>query len=51
MQIFLLRSILRRLNPLSISAWQVNNEISLHVSVQSKVTFIQFDNVNVACIV
>ncbi|TMS17841.1 hypothetical protein E3U43_001910 [Larimichthys crocea] len=26
-----------RLNPLSISAWQVNNEISLHVSVQSKV--------------
>ncbi|XP_051275692.1 adenosine deaminase domain-containing protein 1 isoform X3 [Dicentrarchus labrax] len=26
-----------RLNPLSISAWQVNNEISLHLSVEGKV--------------
>ncbi|XP_041845266.1 adenosine deaminase domain-containing protein 1 [Melanotaenia boesemani] len=26
-----------RLNPLSISAWHVNNEISLHVSVEGKV--------------
>ncbi|KAF3838782.1 hypothetical protein F7725_010550 [Dissostichus mawsoni] len=27
----------KRLNPLSISAWQVNNEISLHLSVEGKV--------------
>nr|XP_046261811.1 adenosine deaminase domain-containing protein 1 isoform X2 [Scatophagus argus] len=26
-----------RLNPLSLSAWQVNNEISLHLSVEGKV--------------
>lgn len=34
-------SILRRLNPLSISAWQVNNEISLHLSVEGKVILMQ----------
>uniref|UniRef100_A0A3P8PU36 Adenosine deaminase domain containing 1 (testis-specific) n=1 Tax=Astatotilapia calliptera TaxID=8154 RepID=A0A3P8PU36_ASTCA len=28
-----------RLNPLSMSAWQVNNEISLHLSVEGKVLF------------
>lgn len=27
----------RRLKPLSLSAWQVNNEISLHLSVEGKV--------------
>lgn len=29
----------RRLNPLSISAWQVNSEISLHLSVEGKVLY------------
>ncbi|XP_068443851.1 adenosine deaminase domain-containing protein 1 [Clinocottus analis] len=36
-----------RLNPLSISAWQVNNEISLHLSVEGKVFSVfssAFDN-------
>lgn len=28
---------LRRLNPLSISAWEVNNQIGLHVVVEGKV--------------
>uniref|UniRef100_A0A8C2ZE33 Adenosine deaminase domain containing 1 (testis-specific) n=1 Tax=Cyclopterus lumpus TaxID=8103 RepID=A0A8C2ZE33_CYCLU len=36
-----------RLNPLSIAAWQVNNEISLHLSVEGKVFSVfswAFDN-------
>lgn len=34
---------LRRLNPLSISAWQVKNEISLHLSVEGKVLLLSLE--------
>lgn len=33
----LVSALLRRLNPLSVSAWQVNNEMGLHLSVEGKV--------------
>ncbi|KAG9345562.1 hypothetical protein JZ751_008706 [Albula glossodonta] len=31
------RSLMRRLNPHSISAWEVNNQIGLHLSIEGKV--------------
>uniref|UniRef100_A0A8P4GI21 Adenosine deaminase domain containing 1 (testis-specific) n=1 Tax=Dicentrarchus labrax TaxID=13489 RepID=A0A8P4GI21_DICLA len=37
-----------RLNPLSISAWQVNNEISLHLSVEGKVLYCYFLSISMS---